>query len=241
MKYATIALAILITLTANSIAFADSSRDEVKVAIESLIGSELPDAAVVESATDGVYVIDINGTIYHALLKDSVLLIGEAFDLARGVSLNEEINNRGVSAAVSDLSSENMIIFAAHDKKRHVTVFTDIDCSYCRRFHQEVPALNDAGLEVRYVAYPRAGIGSSSYDKIVTVWCSDNPQQAMTRSKSGEVLPTLSCTNPVADHYQAGVDGGVRGTPTLVLDDGSVIGGYLPANDLLIRIGLKGS
>lgn len=241
MKYATTALAILMTLTANSIAFADGSRDEVKVAIESLIGSELPDAAVVESATDGVYVIDISGTIYHALVKDSVLLIGEAFDLVRGVSLNEEISNRGISAAVSELSSENMIIFAANDKKRHVTVFTDIDCSYCRRFHQEVPALNDAGLEVRYVAYPRAGIGSSSYDKIVTVWCSDNPQQAMTRSKAGEVLPVLSCTNPVADHFQAGVDGGVRGTPTLVLDDGSVIGGFLPANELLIRIGLKGS
>lgn len=241
MKYATIALAILIGLTANSIAFADGSRDEVKVAIESLIGNELPDAAVVESATDGVYVIDINGTIYHALLKDSVLLIGEAFDLVRGVSLNEEISNRGISAAVSEMSSENMIIFAANDKKRHVTVFTDIDCSYCRRFHQEVPALNDAGLEVRYVAYPRAGIGSSSYDKIVTVWCSDNPQQAMTRSKAGEVLPTMSCTNPVSEHYQAGVEGGVRGTPTLVLDDGSVIGGFLPANDLLTRIGLKGS
>ncbi len=241
MKCKALALSLLLILSVSGTAGADSDADQIKSAIESLVGSALPEDAVEQSKIPGIYVAYINGSVYHAYLQDDILLIGEAFDLVNGVSLNEEISNRGVSEAISQLSVDDMVVFAAQDTKRHITVFTDIDCGYCRRFHREVPALNAAGLEVRYVAFPRSGIDTSSYDKIVTVWCSDNPQQAMTQAKSGTSLEPLTCTNPVADQYQAGVAGGVRGTPTLVVDDGTVIGGYLPAEQLLTRIGLPGS
>ncbi len=241
MKYTTIALALLAGLVTGAAALADGSREEIKTAVESLIGSPLPEEAVVQTSTSGLYVVHIQGTVYHAVKKGDVLLVGEAFDLVRRVSLNDEINNRSISKAVTGMPPDEMVIFAAADKKRHVTVFTDIDCMYCRRFHQEVPVLNAAGLEVRYVAYPRAGIDTASYDKIVTVWCSEDQQLAMTQAKAGKVLDGLTCPNPVADQYQTGAAGGVQGTPTLVLDDGEVIVGYMPAEQLLSRIGLPGN
>ncbi len=241
MNYAAIVLVLLVGLMSGSMVWADGSRDRVKAAIESLTGSQLSEEAIERSTVDGIFVVNINGDVYHATMSGDVLLVGEAFDIARGVSLNDEISNRAISAAVSGFSPADMIMFTASDKQRHVTVFTDIDCGYCRRFHQEVPELTAAGLEVRYVAFPRSGIGTASYDKIVTVWCSDDPQDAMTQAKAGRSLSPLSCENPVAEQYQAGVAGGVRGTPTLVLDDGTVIGGYLPAEELLARIGLTDS
>jgi len=238
MKFVSVAFALLFGLATAGAALADQERSELKAAIESLVGDALPDDAIEQSATAGLYIVYLNGTVYHAYLQDDVLLIGEAFDLDQGISLNDEITNREVSASIEQISTDDMIIFAAQDAKRHLTVYTDIDCGYCQRFHQEVPILNAAGLEVRYVAFPRSGVDTASYDKIVTVWCSDNPQQAMTQAKAGVALDPLSCSNPVADQYQAGVSGGVRGTPTLVLDDGTVIGGYMPAENLLERLAL---
>ena len=89
------------------------------------------------------------------------------------------------------------------------------------------------------MAFPRAGVESESYNKIVNVWCSDDQQKAMTDAKNGVKLPAASCTNPIADQYRQGVQAGINGTPTLVLDDGTMIGGYVPANELLSRVGLS--
>ncbi len=241
MKRIALISALLISLLAGSSAVAEDEAGQIKAAIESLVGSTLPADAIEASATPGIYVAFINGSVYHAVLQDGVLLIGEAFDLAKGVSLNDEITNRSVRDAASQLSPDELIVFTAANAKRYITVFTDIDCRYCRRFHQEVPALNAAGLEIRYAAFPRSGVDTASYDKYVTVWCSDDPQQAMTQAKGGVTLAPQTCSNPVADQYQVGVKGGIRGTPTLVVDDGTVIGGYLPAEQLLARLGMSGS
>ena len=238
MKFVAIILALVFGLAGSSVLSADDNANQIRAAIESLTGSALLDDAITQSATPGIYVVYINAAVYHATLIDGVLLVGEAFDLEKGISLNDEITNRALQEAVSSISPSDMVIFAASEPKRYVTVFTDIDCGYCRRFHQEITTLTAAGLEVRYVAFPRSGVGTASYDKIVTVWCSDDPQTAMTQAKGGVALAPLSCENPVAEQYYSGVDGGVQGTPTLVLDDGTVIGGYLPAEQLLARIGL---
>ena len=101
-------------------------------------------------------------------------------------------------------------------------IYTDIDCGYCRKMHQEINQLNDAGIAVRYLAYPRSGIGGESYDKAVSVWCAADRQQALTESKAGKLLPSASCTNPVADHYRMGEAMGVRGTPAVYLENGTI-------------------
>ena len=112
-----------------------------------------------------------------------------------------------------------MLVFTpgAGKVKATVTVFTDIDCGYCRKLHQEVPELNRLGIAVRYLAYPRAGIDSDSYNKIVSAWCSNDPLGALTKAKRGEAIPTRKCDNPVARQYALGSEVGVTGTPTVQL------------------------
>jgi len=133
----------------------------------------------------------------------------------------------------ADRSTSDMIIFKpAGETKAVMNVFTDVDCGYCRKLHAEMGELNSYGIEVRYLAYPRSGIPSESYDKIATAWCAKNQRGTLTRIKNGEDVPTSVCAdNPVADHFALGRKLGVSGTPSIILMDGSMIPGYQSAAD----------
>ena len=118
-------------------------------------------------------------------------------------------------------------------------MFTDIDCGYCQKLHREIPQLTAAGIQVRYLAYPRAGIPSSSYDKYQSVWCNDDQQTALTAAKAGQSVASAECENPIAETFNLGRDVGVRGTPTMVFDDGTVVPGYVQYEQLIARLGLS--
>ncbi len=132
-----------------------------------------------------------------------------------------------------------MAIFPALGRRKaSITVFTDVDCGFCRKLHLEVPQMNKMGVEVRYLGYPRAGVGSEGYDKLVTAWCSSDRQDAITRMKRGEELPPKTCDNPVAREYQFGHLAGLKGTPGIVLEDGRMLPGYVSAQDLGKELGI---
>ena len=239
MKLVSITVAALISVLVSVNSFADEQLEEVRNALLSILSGQVPLNDLVESPISGVYEATIGNDLYFVFVKDNHLIVGDAINIATGESLSDQKKDVAVASLVASTPVEDMVVFTATgETKRHMTVFTDIDCGYCRRLHREVPTLNAAGLEVRYMAYPRAGIGSSSYEKIVTVWCDSDPQTAMTASKNGERLPSATCDNPVANQFLAGDQAGISGTPTLILDDGTVIGGYVPADELLPRIGL---
>jgi len=135
-------------------------------------------------------------------------------------------------SALDKLGEDQMVVFSPKNPKHTVTVFTDIDCPYCRKLHQEMDGYLKEGIKVRYLFFPRAGIGSKSYDKAVSVWCSADRNQAMTDAKAGKDLGNKTCDNPVATHYKLGEELGVQGTPAIVTDDGRMIPGYLPPERL---------
>jgi len=138
------------------------------------------------------------------------------------------------------LKKEDSIVFSPKGEvKASIAVFTDVDCGYCQKLHQEVPALNELGIEVRYMAYPRAGINSPSYNKIASAWCASDPQDALTRLKNRQEIAMNVCDgNPVASHYMLGQQMGVTGTPAIVMTNGKLIPGYMPAERLAERLGI---
>ncbi len=143
---------------------------------------------------------------------------------------------------LESLDEKDMIVFAPppeEELRATITVFTDIDCGYCRKLHQEVPELNDFGIAVRYLAYPRAGVGSASYKKAVSAWCADNPQVALTLAKAGQEISQKTCDNPVTAQYDIGAEFGVSGTPAVIYEDGTLQPGYLPAAELAQRLGIN--
>ncbi len=142
--------------------------------------------------------------------------------------------------ALATLPVSDMIVYAPVGKpKATISVFTDIDCGFCRKLHKSVPELNAMGIEVRYLAFPRAGLGSGSYRKAVTAWCSDNRQETLTRLKNGEDVPEKLCeNNPVAAQFELGQELGVSGTPATILSDGTLIPGFRSAADVASILGV---
>ncbi|BFM16748.1 bifunctional protein-disulfide isomerase/oxidoreductase DsbC [Maricurvus nonylphenolicus] len=185
-----------------------------------------------------------SGSTVYITADGSHFIAGDLFRVESDevVNLTEEQRKVGRAELIAKVPLKEHIIFPAKgETKAFVTVFTDIDCGYCAKLHREVPALNDMGIEVRYLAYPRAGLQSASYDKIATAWCADNPQDTLTRLKNRDnsVKMAVCDDNPVGRHMQLGQMVGVRGTPAMVTESGALLPGYMPAPKLAAELGVN--
>ncbi len=185
----------------------------------------------------GLYVATLqNGPVLHVTADGSYLLAGDMYRVDGGNLVNE--TEQAKLAKIEQIPESEMVVYKAANEKAHISVFTDITCGYCRMLHKEVETLNDMGVTVRYLAYPRAGIGSEAYNDMVSIWCSDDPKKWLTDAKLGKSVPQNTCTNPVASQYRLGNAVGVRGTPSIILDNGKFIPGYLPAEELAKELNL---
>ncbi len=188
-----------------------------------------------ESPISGIYQIT-SGPVIMYVTKDAQFAIsGDILDLKDGeTNITENARKNARLLAIKNLGAEHMIIYEAPKSRFEITVLTDIDCGYCRKFHAQVKDLNKRGITVKYLAFPRAGAKSTSYDKAVHVWCSDNPKEAMTKAKQGLPIATKTCDNhKIDEQFHLGVMAGVSGTPTMVLDDGTLLPGYYDSENLL--------
>ena len=194
----------------------------------------------------GVWELAVDMEFYYVTEDGRYLVKGEIIDLNGFVNVTEHRKNSARLAALREIDESRMIIFSpAEEPDIRLTVFTDIDCAYCQKLHQEIDALNELGVEIRYLFYPRSGPGSSSWMKADAVWCSHDRQQALTEAKklaraharSGKaVVPSVApenCTDsPVQEHYELATQL-ARGTPAIVTESGQLISGYLPAAQLV--------
>lgn len=219
---------------------AQSEADTAAItAIRELLVSTQPGMEVgeiVASPVAGLYQVTIQGgqTIYVS--GDARFLIpGDLYEVQPSglVNLGDARRNEIRKQKIDAIDEADMIVYAPEgERKATITVFTDVDCPYCRKLHEEVAALNDYGIAVRYLAFPRTGLNTDIHYKMVSTWCSDDRKAMMTSAKRGGEVPKADCANPVAAQYQLGREVGVTGTPALVLEDGTIVPGYVPADTL---------
>lgn len=164
-------------------------------------------------------------------------LRGDIIEVATDKNVTEARRGAARVAALDDVGEQRMIVFSPKQVKHTISVFTDIDCGYCRKLHREIDQYLAMGIRVRYLFFPRSGPNTESWSKAQTVWCSSDRNQAMTRSKRGEVLPAMACNpNPVQQHYALGLTFGVQGTPAIITDSGELIPGYIPPAELALHL-----
>jgi len=212
---------------------AGASADEaaVKQGLARLLPDVTPDS-IEASAVPGLYEVLIGPRLYYMSEDGDYLLHGKLINTKTRENLTEAKETKAKKVVIDAVSEDSMIVYGADDAKHTITVFTDIDCGYCRKLHREMEDYTEAGIKVRYLFYPRAGVGSPSYQKAVSVWCADDSAKAMTAAKTGGNVEDKTCENPVQDHMELGELMGVNGTPALVLDSGQVLPGYIPADRL---------
>jgi thiol:disulfide interchange protein DsbC len=228
----------ILALFAAAAAHAGSDEDIRKAVGEVLPGLQVE--SIRPSPIDGVSEVQLGSRIFYISNDGKYLLQGNLIDMKTRVDLSEERRKEIRVVAIDDLGTDKMIVFPAKSPKHEITVFTDIDCTYCRKLHREIEQYNARGITVRYVMYPRSGVNTPSYDKAVAVWCEKDHQDALTRAKAGEELTgSKDCDNPVKDHMKLGETMGLRGTPAIVLANGEMLPGYVPADKLAVALDSK--
>lgn len=188
-----------------------------------------------ETPVAGVFEAKFGGEIVYVSADARYVFAGELIDAQTKTNLTELAMAAERKEIVKKIDVSKTIEFKAKGDEKHVIyAFTDVDCPFCVKLHKEVPALNEKGVTVRYLAYPRAGVGSPAYKKMANIWCADDKQAAMNQVKNeGKEITSKECANPVAEQFELGQKLGVNGTPALVTADGMMIPGFRPADQLV--------
>lgn len=194
--------------------------------------------AIAPSPVAGLYEVQIqNGQALYVSSDARFLIPGDLFEAREEglVNLGESRRNELRKQKIAALDEKDMIVFpaaAGAERQAVLTVFTDVDCPYCRKLHGEIAELNAMGVTVRYLAFPRTGLNTETSAKMIATWCADDRQAMFTAAKRGTDVPAADCDSPVEEQYQLGREVGVTGTPALVFDDGTIVPGYVPAATL---------
>ena len=190
------------------------------------------------SPIPGIYEFMQGAEISYLTADGKYFIDGNLYDMKSRDNLTEALRTHARVALISSVPESEMLIFSPANPKYTITVFTDVDCAYCRKLHSQMAELNRLGIRVRYMFFPRSGPGTESWKKAEVVWCSANRNEALTRAKAGAALDMnkICSPTPVKREYELGENIGVRGTPAIVTENGDYISGYMEPRELLDQL-----
>ena len=228
----TAALATFLLAVFPAVSPADDRLAEIRIMVDELfpnIQGELVAYAPIEG-----WVTIQKGSIVAYMSEDGrYLLQGDLIDLESNVNLSENSRNEARQVLLSEVGEDEFIRFAPDDVRHSVTIFTDVDCTYCRRLHNQIDEYLAHGIEVRYLLYPRNGPTSPSWNTSEDVWCASDRNSALTAAKLDRNFDTRTCdASGITRHYSLGRDVGLTGTPAIVFEDGTLLSGWLPPDAL---------
>ena len=241
-SYFRLSAALLVSVFTASPAWSGDSKEipaEERERVAEQFESIAPEN-VKRSPIDGWYMIQKGSVVAYISQDGKYLLQGDLIDLDSQVNLSELSRSDARRELMETLSDDEVIVFAPDEVKYSVSVFTDVDCTYCRRLHDQIEEYMANGIEVRYLLYPRGGPASAAWNTSEAVWCARDRGEALTLAKLDREFESSSCdASTVQDHFLLGQQVGLAGTPAIVLDDGEMIAGYLPPDALKLRLEQK--
>jgi thiol:disulfide interchange protein DsbC len=199
-------------------------------------GSKIEDLK--PSPIAGIYEFTQGADVSYLTADGKYFLDGNLYDMDTRENLTDAIRSHARLAMINAVPESQMLIFSPKNPQYTITVFTDVDCQYCRKLHSDMAELNKLGVRVRYLFYPRTGPNTESWRKAEVVWCSADRNEALTRAKAGGQLDmNKTCgPTPVAREFALGQSVGVRGTPAIITESGDFINGYMPPKELVLAI-----
>lgn len=233
MNYVLITLLLLTQVAVSHAAEGVAGNDfaAMRASLAKMVPDAKPDS-IKPGPIPGLYEVDFGAQVFYATKDGRYIFHGDILDVAAQRNLTEDRRASARLAAINKISEDKMIIFSPQNVKHTVTVFTDIDCGYCRKLHSEIDNYLKEGIRVRYLSFPRSGPNTPSYYKAVSVWCAKDRKAALTEAKKDEPIEQKTCANPVKEEYELGEEVGVSGTPSIITESGRLLPGYVPAPKL---------
>lgn len=229
---------LVASISFSTLADTENSLEQLKATMSSKLGLEV--STVKKAPIGDLYEVATIRGIFYTSLDGRYIIRGNLYDADQDFKDLTQVAMREVMAperkkrVAKLVDFENsMITYPAKDEKYSITVFTDVDCGYCRKLHAKMPQYNALGITVRYLAFPRGGERSQAWRDMQSLWCSADQRKAMDELKAGSDIAQANCPNRVPEHYNLGIEFGVTGTPAIILDDGTMIPGYQEPRQLL--------
>ncbi len=235
MRHGMIGMAGVLLAVSLAVEAADVDYSNVEERIRSM-APQAASIAISETPIEGLLMVQIGGDIVYATADGKYLVQGRVIDMDTREDLTEGAKSDVRRELLATADTKTQITFAPEEPKYDLTVFTDIDCGYCRKLHAQIDEYNQQGIAIHYMAFPRAGVGSHSFEKAVSVWCASDQRNALTQAKLGAEPDPLQCDNPIEEQYKLGIELGVSGTPSLLTAEGTMIPGYVPPEQLRARL-----
>jgi thiol:disulfide interchange protein DsbC len=222
---------ILILLLAFLVAAPLSANEAIEKRMAEVVPGLSPDS-IRPMDMDGVFEVRYGTDIFYVSEDGRFLIQGSLIDLEARENLTEK-TRRGIRSEIfAGIPDAELTVYVPDGEVRHtINVFTDPNCPYCRRQHEEMLAYLDAGVKVRYFMFPVLGRDSPSV--MNNVWCSDSRTDAMDRAKAGLPVAAADCATPLDAHMSLGRELGINGTPATVTANGQQISGYRPVAEML--------
>jgi thiol:disulfide interchange protein DsbC len=214
----------------------DAELEQVRSRVADMF-AEIDPQDIHASPVDGWYVVQKGSIVAYISEDGRYLLQGDLIDLDNQVNLSEQSRTTARRKLISSVDDDQFIAFTPSEVKFTVTVFTDVDCTYCRKLHSQIDDYLAQGIEVRYILYPRNGPASRSWSTSEKVWCARDRNQALTDAKLDRSFETQKCdSSAITKHYMLGQDVGLTGTPAIIFEDGTLVSGYIPPATLGARL-----
>lgn len=237
MKLLPIALLLISFITSFSVNAASADGDDAVEQLREALAKSMPQVNPTKISTTpvaGLYQVIVGSQVVYMDVNARYMIEGDLFDLKTKVNVTEDAKSVIRLATIDKLGSDSMIVYTPEKIKNTITVVTDIDCPYCRRLHNEIPDYLENEVQVRYIFMPLKG--PADMKKTVSVWCSDDQQLALDIAKSGGDVEEKTCENPIKKHLKIARELGVRGTPAILLEDGTLLPGYVPVDKLVVEL-----
>ena len=220
--------------------FVFSDKELISAKLENILPADAVIESIEPSVFDGIYKVYYGDLQPIYVSQDGNFFIyGDMYQINSNRIINitnEETKSRRVDL-LSSIPSNELIIFKSKNEISAITVFTDVDCGYCRKLHSKISEYNKVGITVKYAAFPRSGIGTQTFTRMVGAWCADDPKKVITDLKNDKKLNLDFCDDqPIAKHYVIGQKLGISGTPAIITPDGELIPGYVSPEELLSRL-----
>lgn len=224
----------IIAFTAASTVFAGTGD------VEKRLKEQYPATRITEvreSAIKGLYEVVMGRNVAYTDESGRYMLFGHLYDMKEQKDLTaqrlDEINKIDVSA----LPLADAIKTVKGDGSRKLYVFSDPDCPFCQRLERETVPLLD-NVTIYTFLYPLEGLHPDAKRKAETIWCAKDRAKAWEDFMKSGTLPegVTRCDNPVERNIRLGSSMGINGTPTIILGDGTMVPGFVPASELERRL-----
>lgn len=187
----------------------------------------------------GIFEIRVNGAdIFYTDAQGNYLIQGNLIDTRARRNLTEERVEKLTAIDFDALPLKDAFTIVRGNGQRKMAVFEDPNCSYCKRFEENLQKVNN--VTVYMFLYPV--LGPKSVDASKNIWCAKDKGKAWQDWMLNNIEPaTAKCdAQAIERNVQLGKKYKITGTPTLVFADGSRVPGAIGAEQVESRLALQG-